>query len=169
MKKFCSGFIILSAVMVTACNTPSTEDTSSASATDSPASFDMGKARSAIDSANAQFKDALKRGDSSALAALYASDAVVMPPNMEPLTSDIAKLWGGFIRMGVKDVNLASTDVSGNADILAETGTYEIFGDNNKSLDKGKYVVVWKPENGKWKLYRDIWSSNMPPPAAAKK
>ncbi len=41
-----------------------------------------------------------------------------------------------------------------------------MFGADNKSLDKGKYVVVWKKQNGNWKMYRDIWNSNMPAPGA---
>jgi ketosteroid isomerase-like protein len=36
-----------------------------------------------------------------------------------------------------------------------------MFAADNKSLDKGKYVAVWKKENGTWKMYRDIWNSNM--------
>jgi hypothetical protein len=28
--------------------------------------------------------------------------------------------------------------------------------EQNKVKDKGKYVVIWKKENGQWKEYRDI-------------
>ncbi len=66
------------------------------------------------------------------------------------------------MRMGVKDVKLITDDISGNADIISETGRYEIYADENKLLDKGKYVVVWKPENGGWKMYRDIFNTSMP-------
>jgi hypothetical protein len=45
---------------------------------------------------------------------------------------------------------------------LVETGRYEIYGAENKLMDKGKYVVAWKPVNGDWKLYRDIFNSDMP-------
>jgi len=53
-------------------------------------------------------------------------------------------------------------EVTGNGEMLAETAHYEMYGADNKLLDKGKYVVVWKPVNGEWKLYRDIWNSSMP-------
>jgi ketosteroid isomerase-like protein len=29
-------------------------------------------------------------------------------------------------------------------------------------LCKGKYIVLWKKENGKWKLHRDISNSDLP-------
>ena len=163
MRKISACFVIACALM--ACNNPSTSTNTSSGTTNTAASFDMGKARAAIDSANAQFQDAVKRGDSAAMAALYTSDAVVMPPDMEAVTStnDLPKLWGGFIRMGVKELKLSTTDLKGDSDFLVETGTFEVYVDNNKKVDNGKYMVVWKPENGTWKLYRDIWNSNNPP------
>lgn len=125
--------------------------------------FDLSAARKTIEDADRQFEQAIQKGDSAALAAMYASDAVALPPNSESVHgSGILSLWGGFIRMGVKDLTLHTTDLKGSADLLAEMGTYEVFGDNHKSLDKGKYVVAWKQENGQWKLYWDIWNSNLP-------
>ncbi len=38
------------------------------------------------------------------------------------------------------------------------------MGDGSKNVDKGKYIVVWKKENGDWKVWRDIWNSDNPPP-----
>jgi hypothetical protein len=32
-----------------------------------------------------------------------------------------------------------------------------------KLLDVGKYIVIWKWEQGRWQIYRDIWTSNLPP------
>ncbi len=64
--------------------------------------------------------------------------------------------------MGIKDIKITTDDVIGNGDVLGETGKYEMYADNNKLVDKGKYVVLWKMENGEWKLYRDIWNTSMP-------
>lgn len=71
---------------------------------------------------------------------------------------------GKFYQIGVKELKLDVQDVTGNEDMLTETGTYELIGDNNKSLDKGKYVVVWRNENGSWKIFRDIFNTNLPAP-----
>ena len=151
--------------LVTACNTATTDSKTSDNAENKEkASFDLTAARSAIDAANAKFMDGIKRGDSTAIAALYANDAWALPPNMEPVKgSAIAGLWGAVIRMGIKDAKFMTDEVTGNGEILAETAHYEMYGADNKLLDKGKYVVVWKPVNGEWKLYRDIWNSSMPP------
>ncbi len=107
--------------------------------------------------------DAIKKGDSTGAAANYSDDAHLLPPNSEPvMKSGIAPLWATFMGMGVKEIKLVVDDIAGNADIISETGHYEILAAENKTLDKGKYVVVWKPVNGVWKMYRDIWNTNMP-------
>ncbi len=145
-----------------ACNTAST-DSKTTDAMESAAAFDLASAKSTIESQNAKFMDAFKKGDSAAVAASYTSDGVLLPPNSETVQgAGIVSLWGSFMGMGVKEVKLSVDDVAGNAEILSETGRYEIFGAENKMLDKGKYIVVWKPVNGEWKMYRDIWNSSMP-------
>ena len=149
------------ALFMASCNSAST-DNKSADTKDAIA-FDPAKAKSAIETENAKFIDALRKGDSAGMAANYAQDAWLLPPNSETVKGNgISALWGSFLRMGVKDLKLSTDDISGNAEQIAETGSYEIYGDKNKFLEKGKYVVVWKSENRTWKMYRDIWNSSMP-------
>jgi len=54
-------------------------------------------------------------------------------------------------------------DVWGNGDLLAEEGTASLFDQKGTELDHAKYLVVWKKENGQWKLFRDIWNSDRAP------
>lgn len=128
-------------------------------------SFDLSKAKSVVQDMDAKFSDAVRKGDSATMASQYADDAMVFPPNSEAVKKEgIASLWGGLLRMGVKDFKLTTDDVTGNADMLAETGRYEVLGADNKSLDKGKYVVTWRNYNGNWKIFRDIWNTSMTGP-----
>ncbi|MGZ8541219.1 MAG: YybH family protein [Chitinophagaceae bacterium] len=163
MKKFFKLLIAFIIIFGAGCNTAST-DTKTADAAetkDSPA-FDLTTARSVIGAENAKFMDAFKKGDSVAVASTYSDDAVLLPPNSEPVSkAGITSMWGSFMGMGVKDVKLVSDDIAGNAEIISETGHFEIYAAENKMIDKGKYVVVWKPVNGVWKMYRDIWNTSM--------
>ncbi len=163
MKKIFKLIIVCIVLFGPGCNTATT-DTKTANAVetkDSPA-FDRGTARSAIDAENAKFMEAFKKGDSVGAAANYSDDAMMLPPNSEPVSkAGIASLWGSFMGMGVKDVKLVTDDIAGNAELISETGHYEIYAAENKMIDKGKYVVVWKPVNGVWKMYRDIWNTSM--------
>jgi len=165
MKNVFQPVLIAAAMFFTACNNPSATD--NANAKKDSASNDGESVKAHIRKEASNFEEEVRRGDSTAMAAHYASDATVMPPNSEQVKgNDIVNFWGGAVRMGVKDLKLNITDISGDGDVYAESGTYEMFGADNKSLDKGKYVVVWKKQNGNWKMYRDIWNSNMPAPGA---
>ena len=161
-------FCLLIAAMAFSCSQPEnkqaaeTTDTTAGTTTASTA-FDLQAARTAIDNDNVKFMEDIKKGDSTALAAHYSSDAVLLLDNSEPQSGPgILATWGGAIRSGMKELRLTTTDLVGNADLLAETGNYEMVGANNKMMDKGKYVVVWKQEGGTWKIYRDIANSNLP-------
>lgn len=168
MKKYCS-LLLIAGIMsfISSCQETATEKTDHNTITDTTTSanaFDLNNARSWIESDNAKFMEEVKKGDSNALAAHYASDAWLMFDNSEPAKgAAIASAWGGAVRSGMKELKVTTVDLTGNAELLAETGMYEMIGDGNKTLDKGKYVVIWKPENGGWKIYRDIGNSNMAP------
>ena len=162
-------FLAGAIVIVAACNSSeTTESTNDADSTGQSAnnSFDASSAKSTVENNNRRFEDAMSKGDSTQVASLYSSDAWLMPPNHETVKgqNDIAGTWGSFIRMGVKGVKLTTDDVSGAGDVIAESGSYDILGAVNNSLDKGKYVVVWKKEGDDWKMHRDIWNSNQAPP-----
>ena len=64
--------------------------------------------------------------------------------------------------MGIRNIKLTTQEVMGGKDAVAETGKYEMMDAGGKTLDNGKYIAVWKEENGKWKMYRDEWNSAMP-------
>lgn len=161
-----SFYTLILAAIVTlsvACNNASNDGKTADTTEKKEMAFDLATAKTAIEAENTKFMEAFKKGDSAAVASNYTQDALVMPPNAEPVAkSGNASLWGSFMRMGVKDVKLVTDDIAGNADIISETGRYEIYAAENKLLDKGKYVVVWKSENGAWKMYRDIFNTSMP-------
>ena len=104
------------------------------------------------------------RGDASAIARLYAEDAIVMPPNQSSITgrANIERLWKEFMNLGVKALKLETKQVEQYGDVIAEIGRYTIFTDQNQAVDEGKYLVLWKQEHGEWKLFRDIWNSSRP-------
>jgi ketosteroid isomerase-like protein len=56
-----------------------------------------------------------------------------------------------------------TTDVWGDGDLLAEEGTASLFDQKGVELDHAKYLVVWKKEDGKWKLFRDMWNKDLAP------
>ncbi|HEX9651238.1 MAG TPA: DUF4440 domain-containing protein [Cyclobacteriaceae bacterium] len=125
--------------------------------------FDLEEVKAMIGEANQKFMEAVDNGDSAAAATLYHSNAIIMPDNAEPVSgSDAILAFLGMIdNIGLK---LESTSVWGNEDVLVGEGVYEVTDTSGNSLDHGKYIVLWKEEDGQWKKYRDIWCSNVPMP-----
>jgi ketosteroid isomerase-like protein len=135
-------------------------------------SFNLDSAKAAIAASNATFGSGFATQDSAGFVSHYTSDACINPANMPQIcgAQGIIAYFNGGYQMGVRDIKITTKEVMGGKDGVIETGAYEIFGDKGVSFEKGKFIVIWKEENGKWKMHRDIWNSDAPapPPPAAK-
>lgn len=122
--------------------------------------------RAQIEAADATFAAAAARGDSAALAALYTLDGQVMPAGNEPIhgRQAIERFWQGALHSGIAGVGLQTLEVFGQGPAATEVGHYELHDKTGKTLDSGKYVVIWRREHGHWKLLRDMFSTNLPLP-----
>ena len=121
-------------------------------------------AREAILAANEKFMDAFGRGDAAGLAALYTEDGEVMPPNSDFVRGKqaVQGFWQAVMDMGIKGARIETTEVEDYGDAIVEVSTYELLGGEGQALDAGKFIVVWKQEDGQWKLHRDIFNSSLP-------
>jgi len=165
MKKLC--FVLCSAFLLASCG-----DSAGTKEAAAPA-FSLDSAKADIDANNTAFVEAMKKGDSVALAASYTKDGCMLPDNMPKAcgAQAVTSLFNGLYQMGIQNLKLQVTEVIGNSDLVSEEGTYELFTNEGASMEKGKYIVTWKQEDGKWKKYRDIFNSDAPapPPPPAKK
>lgn len=134
------------------------------------ASFNLDSAKTAIAASNKAFGAAFASGDSTAFANCYTSDACINVTGMPRMcgTQAITGFFNAGRKMGLNNVALTTEEVMGGKDAVVEVGKYEMFAGNNVSAEKGKYIVIWKEENGKWKMHRDIWNSDAPPAPTAK-
>ncbi len=158
MKKMLT--LLLAASLFYACSGPASKDAAG--------SFSLDSVKASIQTANASFVDAMKKGDTAAFLNCYTKDACMLPPNSPKLctAADMVAFFKGAHGMGITSMSLTTAEVLGSKDMVSEEGSYEMFGQDGKSMDKGKYLTTWKQEDGKWKLYRDMFSSDMPPPPA---
>jgi ketosteroid isomerase-like protein len=119
-------------------------------------------ARSAIEAANAEISAAAVKGDAARVAAMYAADAIVMPAGSEPIKGSdaILKFWQSSLA-GIGGVALKTVDLFEHGSMATEVGQYELRDKTGKMIDHGKYMVLWRKEGGKWKLFRDMFSTNV--------
>ena len=120
-----------------------------------------GDIKAQISKMSEAWEKAYNAGDAAGVAALYGKDATLMPPNADPASgSAIRTFFDTDVKSGAKN-ELTTEDVSGAGDYAVETGKWVATSADGKHLDHGKYVTVYKKADGGWKIYRDIWNSNM--------
>ena len=122
--------------------------------------------RSAIEAANRRFIEAFNRGDAASVAAMYTTDARLLPPDNRMLEGrqNIQMFWLGLINTGFQITRLETLTVEAQGNLASEIGRYTISNRVNGQVVTytGKYVVVWRRQSGRWRLAADIWNSDAP-------
>ncbi len=111
-----------------------------------------------IESRLRDYESHLKNGDAIALGAMYMENAEIMPSTVG--RKNITKAFGGMIRDSITGASFKTTHLWGNDELLVEDGTGTWFHTNGKALGSGRYLLVWKKDEGKWKILRDTWFPN---------
>lgn len=128
--------------------------------------FSIDSAKAAIAASNKMYNESFAKNDSVAFVGCYTSDAVLMAPNMPALSGSdgIKAFFTGGYAMGIRGIDLVTTEVNGGPEMVYETGTYSVKDGTGNSLEKGKFIVIWKNVDGVWKMHRDIYNSDAPTP-----
>jgi uncharacterized protein (TIGR02246 family) len=117
-----------------------------------------GGSKRAIEAAVQRYVEASNQGDADALASLYADDAMLLPPDHEPVRGRAA--IGDFWRQGTDEgleVTTLTVEVDGDLGYLV--GRYHLPATDEEPADSGKYVMCLKRQrDGAWKLTADIWN-----------
>ncbi len=101
-----------------------------------------------------------------------AQDGAMLPPNApivagkEAIRGMISELYSqpGF----AINFQASEAEVSRAGDLGYTIGAYELTHDDpagNATTDRGKYVTIWKKQEGQWRVVVDIWNSDLPAPA----
>jgi len=122
----------------------------------------------AIRAQTTNWMKAYNGGDAKSVAALYAEDALLLPPGaagvrgrgaiLEFFTKDIA----GSKASGAVFVVDPKTEVGVSGNMGWESGTYRV---NVKGavVETGKFLSVSRKKDGKWLYLRDTWNTDAPP------
>ena len=125
----------------------------------------MENVRNLIASANKKFMDAFSRADAAGIAALYTDDAKLLPPGSPMMSGKdaIQSFWQGAMDMGIKEAKLEIVAVESAGNLAYEVSRFALSGEQQGGesiMLTGKYVVVWKNQDGNWKLHVDIWNTD---------
>lgn len=119
---------------------------------------DLSALKSEIEKRQQEFEKFVADGDSIALGDIYTSDAVIMPYTAG--REGVISSYGNMIRNDITGVDFETTGLWGSEQILVEEGTGVWYRLNGMEAGRGKYLFVWKKEEGEWKIFRDTWYSD---------
>ena len=159
-----SSSLLIGFAMLSSCNNADTSR--KITETQIKSSFDLTVVKKEIEEANQNFMDLVAKGDSVGLANSYTADAKFMSAGEPAVVGrvNIQKAMSDIVNSGITKVDLRLKEVFGTEDLIAEEGELTLYV-KDKAVAEEKYIVLWKKEDGKWKLFRDIFNSNLPAPA----
>ncbi len=102
-----------------------------------------------------EYENHLQNGDSILLGDMYMMDAEIIPSTVG--RENIIKVFGSMIRDSITGSSFKTTQLWGNDQLLVEDGTGTWSRANGKVVGRGRYLLVWKKDDGKWKILRDTW------------
>ena len=113
-----------------------------------PAPFDLAAARRTIEENNVRFTKAHVAGDVAAVDALFTQDARSLPPGGEPVVGlpAIHALTEDYLKAGISEFTETTTAFDGDDNLLVDQGDYAVVYGKEHTVEKGKYLNVWKKD-----------------------
>jgi uncharacterized protein (TIGR02246 family) len=158
------GFLVVLAAALLACH-------GSTRQADAPAALSA-RDSAGIAAADSAFQAAANAGNAAGIAAVYATDASLLPPNL-PLRrgrTAIQAFWAGLLDAYSVKFEIASDMIEGRGDLAYNMGHYRFTAVPKEKnapgiADEGKFVEILKKQlDGNWKYVVDIYNSNLAPP-----
>ena len=119
-----------------------------------------------LDGMSKAFEDSMRKGDTAATAAMYAEEGMILPPNHAAVQgrAGIAAFMKEMVDAGMT-IKLTPIDSWIDGSLGARTGSYIVLDKDQKEIDHGKWLEVWrKGADGRWLMVRDMWNSDDAPP-----
>jgi len=126
--------------------------------------FSIDSVKAHILKMNESYSERFITNDSLFYVDRYCAEAEVYSPNMPAVNGReaIRKFFFNDGNNKEAKIELPAGNFFGNENLVVEEGTYNFPDGKGGSFDKGKFIAIWKQEDGKWKLFREIWNTDNP-------
>lgn len=109
------------------------------------------------------FSKSYTSGNYNALADAYCLEGTILPPGTDIIKGReaIKQRWVLPEGISVPYHKITPVEISVKGDWAYDIGYYEgttLKKNGDKADWKGKYIIIWKKEDGDWKIYSDIWN-----------
>lgn len=106
-------------------------------------------------------REAMEQGNVAEVAEHFTEDAAIFLPNMPPTRGRpaIEKGHQALLEAGLS-IESETIEIAAFGDVAYEISSYRTVNASGEAVDHGRYMVIWKQVDGRWKLHRDFVSSN---------
>lgn len=107
--------------------------------------------------------ETLVSGNTDRIAGLFTRDSRLLPPDGGLVTGEraIVRFWQGVREMGAESVDVETMAVEDHQSVVIRIGLATFADTDGTTLDRVKFIEIWKREDGTWKIGYDIWNSNL--------
>lgn len=127
-----------------------------------PSAAELQTISSGTADANRRFEERFNAGEVEAAArGVYTANARVLPPGAPAVQGrdSIVEFWkAAATALGIAEVKLTTLELQGAGDTAYEVGRADLRVGGGAQEATGKYVVIWKQEDGQWRWDVDIWN-----------
>jgi uncharacterized protein (TIGR02246 family) len=135
-----------------------------------PPEPDVAAVTAEIDALFTEYGDSLAADDAERWIQLWVEDGVQLPPGAPPnVGRDVifASISGAMEQYGYRDMDIHVDEMLLTGDLAIARGTYTVNlvprDGGDPILVDGKYTTTFQRQpDGSWKIYRDIFNSNVP-------
>jgi ketosteroid isomerase-like protein len=150
--------LALLAVCIISCNSGSGSNASGTS------DFNLDSLKAHITELNKSYAKRFTTNDPAWYKERYCVGAAVYAPNVPPVIGIDSIIKFFYVSdSSTAVIDLPPNNIYGSADLVVEDGTYSFPDGKGGHVDKGKFIALWKKEDGKWKLFREIWNTDLAP------
>lgn len=135
------------------------------SANTTKSNFSIDSVKAHIIKMNESYSERFMSNDPTFYTDRYCRDAQVYSPGL-PAVEGRDSIRSFFYNNGNNKeakIDLPAGSFYGNEELVIEDGTYSFPDGKGGFADKGKFLAIWKEEDGKWKLFREIWNTDLIP------
>ena len=113
-----------------------------------------------IAQAGQRFLQLFAGSDPASIAACYTEDAQILTASMSPVRGRAAiESVFKFTRRPGHTLEFQTEDLDVQGGTAIEIGAYVRKETGGATVDRGRYIVIWKRIGGEWKIHRDMFST----------
>src|SRR5262245_28866938 len=116
-----------------------------------------------IAEAGRQFLQLFAASDPASIAACYTEDAQILTASKSPVRGRLAiESLFKFTRGPGHTLEFQTEDLDVQGETAIEIGAYVRRDKERATVDRGRYMVVWKRVGGQWQIHRDMFARGRP-------